>query len=99
MIRESFFQSLPKEAQHVIEAAAQIAQIADRASDVVATKVTSMEILKKHLKIYSPNTEEKNMFKNLCQGPVVEWLKGEIGSEIVDSVLADVARIEKELGY
>ncbi|MBW1861498.1 MAG: DctP family TRAP transporter solute-binding subunit, partial [Deltaproteobacteria bacterium] len=76
VISESFFQRLPKDAQHIIEAAAQIAQVADRASDVVASKVTSMEILKKHMKIYSPSAEEKNMFKNLCQGPVVEWLKG-----------------------
>ena len=99
VISESFFQSLPADVQQIIEAAAKIAQTADRASDVVQTNVTSMEVLKKHMKIYSPTNEEKNMYKELCQAPVVKWLKGQIGSEIVDQVLADVAKIEKDLGY
>lgn len=99
VISESFFQRLPASAQQVIQAAARIAEVADRSSDVVLGNVTAMEVIKKHMKVYSPTNEQKNMFKKLCQGPVVEWLKGEIGEEFVNQVLADVEKIEKELGY
>ena len=58
-----------------------------------------MEVIKKHMKVYAPTNDQKNMFKDLCQGPVVEWLKGEIGADVVNSVLRDVEKIEKELGY
>jgi C4-dicarboxylate-binding protein DctP len=99
VISESFFQSLPAHARQTLQAAARIAQTADRASDVVLTNVTSMDVLKKHMKIYSPTNEEKNMYKERCQAPVIKWLKGRVGSAIVDQVLADVDRIEKEMGY
>jgi tripartite ATP-independent transporter DctP family solute receptor len=99
VINDAFFQRLPSDVQQIFQAAARIAQTADRAADVVLGKVTAMDVIKKHMEVYSPTNEQKNMYKELCQGPVVTWLKGEIGAELVDKVLKDVKKIEKELGY
>lgn len=99
VISDALFQRLPADAQQIIKAAGRIAEVADRSADVVLGKVTAMEVIERHMRVYSPTIEQKNMFKKLCQGPVVKWLKGEIGAEAVDTVLKEVERIEKELGY
>ncbi len=99
VISDSFFQKLPADAQQIIQAAAKIAQVADRSADVVLADVEAMEVIRKHMEVYTPTNAQKNKFKELCQGPVVEWLKAEIGAEVVNSVLTDVAQIEKQLGY
>jgi hypothetical protein len=58
-----------------------------------------MEIIAKHMEVYSPTIKELNMYKKVCQGPVVQWLNKEIGSEVVAPVMRDVEGIEKEMGY
>jgi hypothetical protein len=62
-------------------------------------EVTALEVLKKHMKIYSPSSEEIENFKKISGPPVVEWLKGQIGAETVQAVMDDVKKIEKKLGY
>jgi len=97
VVNDKFFQRLPADTQQIFISAARQAQTCDRASDTVLGKVTAMEVIKKNMKVYSPTMKEKDAFKNLCQGPVIQWLKGTIGAKVVDDVLKDVERIEKEM--
>jgi len=99
VINDDFFQRLPSDIQQIFIAAGRQASIADRAADTISGSVTAMEILKKKMEVYSPTMEEKEEFKRVSQGPVVEWLKGEIGADVVESILRDVEEIEKEMGY
>ena len=99
VISDAFFERLPKDVQLIFVGASRLAQIADRSADVVLGNVTAMEIITKNMEVYSPTIEELNMYKKLCQGPVVEWLKKQIGTEVVNAVLRDVEGIEKEMGY
>jgi tripartite ATP-independent transporter DctP family solute receptor len=99
VISDSFFQRLPADVQQIFVAAGRQAEICDRSADTILMKVTALEVIKKTMKIYSPTNEEKENFKKVSQGPVVQWLKGEVGAEVVDSVLKDIQRIEKRFGY
>ena len=99
VINDSFFQRLPEGVQKVFMAAARQAAVADRAADLMLQEVTALEVLKKHMKIYSPSSEEIEKFKKISGPPVVEWLKGQIGAETVQAVMDEVKKIEKKLGY
>jgi TRAP-type C4-dicarboxylate transport system substrate-binding protein len=99
VISDSFFQRLPADVQQIFVAAGRQAEICDRSADTILMKVTALEVIKKTMKVYSPTSEEKENFKKVSQGPVVQWLKGEVGAEVVDDVLKDIQRIEKRFGY
>jgi C4-dicarboxylate-binding protein DctP len=99
VINDSFFQRLPTDVQRLFLSAGRQAAVADRAANLVLEEVTALEVLKKGMKIYVPNNEEIDMFKKASQGPVVEWLKTQIGAEAVQAVLNDVHRIDKKFGY
>jgi C4-dicarboxylate-binding protein DctP len=99
VINDGFFQRLPRDVQQIFMSAARQAAVADRAADLMLQEVTSLEVLKKHMKIYSPTSEEIEKIKNISGPPVVEWLKGQIGAETVQAVMDDVKKIEKKMGY
>ena len=48
--------------------------------------------------IYSPTANEMGQFKAAVE-PVKEWLKGEVGAQVVDDFYAAIAEAEKEIGY
>jgi len=56
-------------------------------------------LLKEKMEVYQPTVEQIKMFQEQAQPPVVEWLKGEVGDEVVDNFLAAVKEAEAALGY
>ncbi|HRT84810.1 MAG TPA: DctP family TRAP transporter solute-binding subunit [Bacteroidales bacterium] len=98
MINSKFFNKLPKEYQHVIEIAAYHAQIADRAAEDLASRVLDFDAIKKSMEVYVPTAAELEQFKKAA-APTYDWLRGEIGKEIVDKFLAEVKEAEAALGY
>lgn len=92
------FNSLSPDIQHIIKIAAFHGQWADRASESLKSRITDFDILAKHMEIYSPTLEEIKKFQDAVQ-PVYEWLRDEIGSEVVDEFIAAVKDAEKILGY
>ena len=93
------YDSLPRSLQRILKSAGRQAALTGRAAETLGTKVTSLDIIKKHMEIYSPTAEELKQFRDAAQPPVLEWLKGQIGTELVDKMIQAVADTEKTLGY
>jgi hypothetical protein len=50
------------------------------------------------VKIYSPTEKERELFKNACQKPVIDWLKTKVEPALIDETLKavdDVTRRHK----
>ncbi|MBD3305263.1 DctP family TRAP transporter solute-binding subunit [candidate division KSB3 bacterium] len=93
------FRSLPEEYQQVLKIAGIHAAQADRAAEALMSKVLGMDILKDTMQIYSPTSEQIKMFQQKAQPPVIEWLKEQVGDEVVDGFLEAVKEAEVALGY
>lgn len=94
-INEGFFQSLtPGQQQIIMEAGQLYASVAN------AFKVTSdreyVERIRdeKGLEVHITTPEEKEAFREISQGPVVEYVNEQLGKEFVDRVLAAVEEAE-----
>ncbi len=98
LINSDFWNSLPAEYQHIIEIAAYHAQNADRASEALASRVLDFEAVKNSMEVYVPTTEELELFKEAA-APTYDWLRGEVGDEIVDKFLAEVKKSEAKFGW
>jgi len=92
------FNSLPEDIQIIIQNASWHGQWADRVSEGLKSRITDYEILAKHMEVYSPTAEEVKKFQDAVQ-PVYDWLRDEVGSEVVDGFLEAVAEAERALGY
>lgn len=99
LMNGDLFDSLPRRFQNIIRSAGRQAAVAGRAAETLGTFVTSMEVIQQHMDVYSPTAAELRMFQDAAQPAVVEWLEGEIGSELVERMLQAVADTEAELGY
>ncbi len=93
------FRSLPKEMQQIVKIGGLIGSRADRTSDALISRILGFEVLKENMEIYSPTAAELAKFQEKAQPSVIEWLKGEIGSDIVDEFIMTVKEAEAALGY
>jgi TRAP-type transport system periplasmic protein len=97
-INDDFYQSLTSAEQQVIMEAGRL-----YASVANAFKVTSdreyVERIRdeKGLEVHVTTPEEKEAFRAIAQGPVVDYVNEQLGKEFVDSVLAAVADAEAEV--
>jgi tripartite ATP-independent transporter DctP family solute receptor len=100
IINDKFFNSLPEKFQVVLKEAGSQAALAGTASEHIASYIVGVDYCLSHgMEIYKPTPEEIAQFRGLCQEPVAEWLRGEIGAEIVDGMLKTVAETKAKLGY
>ncbi len=97
-INADFFNSLPEEYQHIIEIAAYHAQNADRAAEALASRVLDFDSVRENMEVYVPTAAELEQFKTAA-APTYDWLRGEVGDEIVDRFLAEVKRSEAKFGW
>lgn len=91
MMNEGFYQSLPEELKKVVADGGLIAQDAMRGANNTNEALALEGLTEKGLKFYIPTAEEKLTFKEASQGPVLDWLKEELGTEYVDSFMAAVS--------
>jgi C4-dicarboxylate-binding protein DctP len=98
MMNSDFWNSLPKEYQHIITIAAYHAQNADRATEDLASRVLDFESVKSTMEVYVPTAAELDEFKKAA-APTYDWLRGEVGDEIVDKFLSAVKTSEANFGY
>lgn len=100
IINDEFFNSLPANLQQVLLEAGSQAALAGTASEHIASYIVGVDYCLSHgMEIYKPTPDEIAQFRELCQEPVAEWLRGEIGAEIVDGMLQTVAEVKAKLGY
>ncbi|WP_320128408.1 DctP family TRAP transporter solute-binding subunit [uncultured Sphaerochaeta sp.] len=98
MMNSDFWNSLPADYQHIVEIAAYHAQNADRAAEDLASRVLDFESVKSTMEVYVPTTEELDAFKKAA-APTYDWLRGEVGNDVVDKFLAEVKKSETRFGY
>lgn len=92
-IGSNFFNSLPEDLQQVVLDAGKTAQYAMRGGNC-ANEALALEALAENgMEIYVPTAEEKETFR-VCQEPVIEWLKGQIGAETVDGFMTAVESVK-----
>ena len=97
-INAAYFNKLPKPYQQTIKIAAFHAQNADRAAEALASRVLDFAAIQKSMEIYVPTTVELEEFKKAA-APTYDWLRSQVGNEVVDKFLATVKEGEKVYGY
>jgi TRAP-type C4-dicarboxylate transport system permease small subunit len=60
--------------------------------------VLDFEVIKNSMEVYVPTAAEKQQFVDGTK-PTYDWLRQQIGADVVDGFLAAVADSEKKLGY
>ena len=98
LMNDELFQNLPPHIQRIIQIAARQGAIADRAVETMNSKVKDLEVIAREMELYSPTAEEIEQFRKVAQKPVIEWLKKEMGPEIVGGMLQAVQEAERALG-
>ncbi|PID57171.1 TRAP transporter substrate-binding protein DctP [candidate division KSB3 bacterium] len=93
------FRSLSEENQQILRMAGLHGARADRVAEAFMSRVMGMDVLKKHMEAYTPTPAELKKFQDAAQPAVIEWLKGEVGDEVVDDFLQAVKEAETALGY
>ncbi len=91
---EEWLRSLPDDLQEIVLNGGKMAQTAARGTIASGEGIALKLLGEAGLEVYAPNAEEKDTFKTATQGPVLEWLRGEIGDEPVDEFLAAVDAIK-----
>jgi tripartite ATP-independent transporter DctP family solute receptor len=93
VMNNSFFESLPEDLQVVVQDAAKISSAVGRGIQQLNSAVGLETLKKAGMEIYSPTPEERKLFKEAAQGPVIEWVKTQVDPNLVDELLAEVDRV------
>ena len=91
IINDKFYQSLPKDLQQVIDKAQGLALSVNRGVSRYTDHVAINALKKAGMDVYIPTPSERAKFKAQAQGPVMEWLRKEVGDEWVDGMLKAAA--------
>lgn len=96
--RDAWFQQLSDDLKKVIYVGAKMGSDAEYGMRLYGNRVSMIQALKeKGMKINSLSSETLRSFKEASQGPVLEWLKGKIGADLVNGALSAVEEIEAQL--
>lgn len=95
-ISEDWYQSLDADTQLKVDLAGREATIAARGVCRYAESLAISTLSENGVQVYSPTAEELDTFK-VSQEPVIEYLKGEIDTEVVDGLLSAVEEAEAAL--
>ncbi|MBD3305262.1 DctP family TRAP transporter solute-binding subunit [candidate division KSB3 bacterium] len=99
LMNAATFRSLPENIQQIFRIAGKHAAQADRAAEGLMSRILGMNVLKEHIQIYAPTPEQITLFQQKAQPPVVDWLKEQVGADVVDGFLEAVKEAEVALGY
>ena len=80
VINEKIFQGYPKEVRDIITEAAKVCSTVSRGVQVTQSFIGVSEAMQKGTQIYVPTIAEKEALKKASQGPVIEYLKKELGA-------------------
>ena len=97
VIDNKFFKSLPEDLQYIILDCAKISAGVGRGLQQLNSSVVGLQtLIDAGMEIYAPTEEEMNLFKNACQGPVIEWLKTKFDIELINEMLEAVDKAVAE---
>jgi C4-dicarboxylate-binding protein DctP len=91
IINDKFYQSLPKDLQQVIDKAQGLALSVNRGVSRYTDHMAVNALKKAGMEVYIPTPSQRAKFKAQAQGPLMEWLRKEVGDEWVDGMLKAAA--------
>jgi tripartite ATP-independent transporter DctP family solute receptor len=92
------FKSLPLAAQQIILQGANLGSQANDVAERMQSNVVKFEIVDKRMQVYFPTQEEKEAFRKLSQPAVVDYLKGQLGKDLVERFLTEIQLAEMRAG-
>lgn len=93
------FKSLPVAAQQIILQGANLGAQANDVAERMVSNIVKYEIVAKRMNVYFPTQTEKEAFRKLSQPSVVEYLKGQLGKDLVERFLREVQLAEARAGW
>ncbi|MCJ7596634.1 MAG: TRAP transporter substrate-binding protein DctP, partial [Desulfobacterales bacterium] len=87
LISDKFYQSLPQDLQQVVDKAQKLALAVNRGVSRYTDHVAIDHLKENGMDVYVLSPAERAQFKAKAQGPVLEWLRKEVGNEWVDGML------------
>jgi len=95
LINEKFYQSLPDDLKYIVLDSAKISTAPSRGLQQLNSAVGLAKLQEGGMEIYAPTEKEKELFKNACQKPVIDWLKTKVDSKLIDEALKAVDDVVK----
>lgn len=96
-INDRFYQSLPPDLRQIVQDGADMSGLVHRGMKILTNALGVDELRKHGMEVYTPTDEELRLFKDACQQPVIDWIKSQIGPELVDEFLQAIEDAEKKL--
>ncbi len=93
------FNDLPIGVQQVILAGARYGARANNVSEAFLSNILFFETIDENMEVYFPTSSEMEQFKNAAQPAVIEYLRTQVGDDVVDGFLGAVAEAETALGF
>jgi tripartite ATP-independent transporter DctP family solute receptor len=98
-VNDKWFQKLPKAYQDIISFGGQLAAFAGERATRVDRQIGE-DILSKSMQIYHPTLAEIKLFRDRCQQPVLQYIRGKVDNQKwVDKLLQAAQEANKKLGY
>jgi tripartite ATP-independent transporter DctP family solute receptor len=97
LVNNKFFQTLPKDTQHVLQNAAVTAGLVGRGIQQLNSAIGVSTLKEKGMEVYSPTPKERAMFRDAAQKPVIEYVEKQIGRAWIDKLMKAVKEAEAEL--
>ena len=94
VISDKWYQSLPEDLRKVIDNAQKVALAVNRGASRYTDHMAIEGLKKNGMEVYTLTPQERSQFKAKAQAPVLEWLRGEVGSQWVNGML-DAAKNAK----
>jgi C4-dicarboxylate-binding protein DctP len=98
-INADLFDRLPIGVQQIISMGARYGARANNVAEAFQSNILYFETVAEEMEVYFPTPSQMQQFKEASQPAVIEYLRSEIGEDVVDGFLAAVAEAETELGF
>jgi tripartite ATP-independent transporter DctP family solute receptor len=96
LMNNKFFEDLPLELKNVVIDSAEIANLVGRGVSQLNSAIGIDTLKEAGMEVYALSPAEKDLFKNLTQGPVIEWLKTKVDIELINEALDAVEKAVQE---
>ena len=97
LVNDAFFQGLSADQQSIIKRAAIVAGTCSRAIQQLTSGMGVSKLKELGMEVYGPTSKERAEFKKLTQGPVIEWMKGQVDPVWIEKVQAAVTAAEGKI--
>lgn len=94
MVNDQWFTALPQDLQQIVMDAAEIANIADRGAQRLLDVQAIERLTARGLKIYTPTSEERELFKDMVQDNYIEWLSEQVDQVWIDKFFRAIKEVE-----